>query len=169
MSLFTIVLFLHVLGAILAFGPTFAYSISGAMGGKEPQHANFAMRVSEATGQRLVYPLAILQGVTGVALILIGNIPVFSTPWLLLGITLYVIALGYALTVQRNALHHAIDFGFRQAPVHPQLTSAPPPPGAPAGPPPELMATVQKIQRGGMFLGLLIVVIVFLMVVKPGA
>jgi len=158
MSLFTIVLFLHVLGAILAFGPTFAYSISGAMGGKEPQHANFAMRVSEATGQRLVYPLAILQGVTGVALILIGNIPVFSTPWLLLGITLYVIALGYALTVQRNALHHAIE-----------LTSAPPPPGAPAGPPPELMATVQKIQRGGMFLGLLIVVIVFLMVVKPGA
>jgi uncharacterized membrane protein len=158
MSLFTIVLFLHVLGAILAFGPTFAYSISGAMGGKEPQHANFAMRVSEATGQRLVYPLAILQGVTGVALILIGNIPVFSTPWLLLGITLYVIALGYALTVQRNALHHAIE-----------LTSAPPPAGAPAGSPPELMATVQKIQRGGMFLGLLIVVIVFLMVVKPGA
>ena len=158
MSLFTIVLFLHVLGAILAFGPTFAYSISGAMGGKEPQHANFAMRVSEATGQRLVYPLAILQGVTGVALILIGNIPVFSTPWLLLGISLYVIALGYALTVQRNALHHAIE-----------LTSAPPPAGAPAGPPPELMATVQKIQRGGMFLGLLIVVIVFLMVVKPGA
>jgi uncharacterized membrane protein len=158
MSLFTIVLFLHVLGAILAFGPTFAYSISGAMGGKEPQHANFAMRVSEATGQRLVYPLAILQGVTGVALILIGNIPVFSTPWLLVGIILYVIAIGYALTVQRNALHHAIE-----------LTSAPPPAGAPAGPPPELMATVQKIQRGGMFLGLLIVVIVFLMVVKPGA
>ena len=30
------------------------------------------------------------------------------------------------------------------------------------------MATVQPIQRGGMFLGILIVVIVFLMVVKPG-
>ena len=30
------------------------------------------------------------------------------------------------------------------------------------------MATVKKIQRGGMFLGTLIVVIVFLMVVKPG-
>ena len=158
MSLFTIILFLHVLGAILAFGPTFAYSISGAMGGKEPQHANFAMRVSEATGQRLVYPLAILQGVTGVALILIGNIPVFSTPWLLARHHPVRDRAGYALTVQRNALHHAIE-----------LTSAPPPAGAPAGPPPELMATVQKIQRGGMFLGLLIVVIVFLMVVKPGA
>ena len=116
------------------------------------------MRVGEAIGKRLVYPLAILQGITGVALIAIGNIPLFSTPWLLVGIILYVIALGYALTVQRNALHHVIE-----------LTSTPPPAGAPAGPPPELLATVKKIQRGGMFLGLLIVIIVFLMVVKPGA
>jgi uncharacterized membrane protein len=158
MSLFALVLFLHVMGAILAFGPTFAYSIAGAMGGAEPQHANFSLRVGEATGKRLVYPLAVLQGITGLALIAIGNIPLFSTPWLLVGITLYVIALVYALTVQRNAVHHAIE-----------LTSAPPPAGAPAGPPPELMATVKKIQRGGMFLGLLIVIIVFLMVVKPGA
>jgi hypothetical protein len=29
------------------------------------------------------------------------------------------------------------------------------------------METVKKIQRGGMFLGLLVAVIVFLMVVKP--
>ena len=44
--LFPFFLFLHVLGAIVAFGPTFAFSIIGAMGGKEPQHANFATRVS---------------------------------------------------------------------------------------------------------------------------
>jgi hypothetical protein len=30
-----------------------------------------------------------------------------------------------------------------------------------------LPATVKKIQRGGMFMGTLIVIIVFLMVVKP--
>ena len=39
-------LFLHVLGAIVAFGPTFAFSFIGASGGAEPQHANFATRVS---------------------------------------------------------------------------------------------------------------------------
>ena len=44
-ALFPWLLFLHVLGAIVAFGPTFAFSFIGAMGGAEPQHANFATRV----------------------------------------------------------------------------------------------------------------------------
>jgi hypothetical protein len=150
-------LFLHVLGAILAFGPTFAYSIMGAMAGREPQHANFSARQVAAIGNKLVYPLAIFQGITGVLLILAANIDLTAAPWLAIGIVLYAIALTYSLTVQRNALQHLIE-----------LTSTPPPPGTPPGPPPpEVPATVGKIQRGGMLLGLLIVVIVFLMVVKP--
>jgi uncharacterized membrane protein len=149
------VLFLHVMGAILAFGPTYAYSIIGAMGGKEPMHANFATRVTEKIGTSLVYPLAIFQGVTGLALMLMLGITV-PPLWLGIGIVLYVIALAYALTIQRNAVHRIVE-----------LSSAPPPPGA-TGPSPELQAAVRKVQRGGMFLGLLIVVIVFLMVLKPG-
>jgi uncharacterized membrane protein len=146
-------LFLHVMGAILAFGPTFAYSIMGAMAGREPQHANFSSRQVAAIGNGLVYPLAIFQGITGVLLIVSGQFDVKNL-WLGLGIVLYAIALTYALTVQRNAVHHLIE-----------LTSTPPAPGSP--PSPEIPATVKKVQRGGMFLGLLIVVIVFLMVVKP--
>jgi uncharacterized membrane protein len=148
-------LFLHVLGAILAFGPTFAYSIMGAMAGKEPQYANFSTRQSEAIGNRLVYPLAIFQGITGVLLIWAASFNVMGTTWLALGIVLYLITLIYALTIQRNAVHHLIE-----------LTSTPPAPGSP--PNPEIMATVKRIQRGGMFLAVMIVVIVFLMVVKPG-
>ena len=64
------ILFLHVMGAILAFGPTFAYSIMGSMAGKEPQHANFSSRQVEAIGNRLVYPLAVFQGITGVLLLI---------------------------------------------------------------------------------------------------
>lgn len=156
-SLVPYLLFLHALGAILAFGPTFAYSIMGAMAGREPQHANFSARQTAAIGNKLVYPLAIIQGVTGILLILAAQIDLKAAPWLAIGIVLYLIALLYALTVQRNALHHLIE-----------LTSTPPPPGTPPGPPPpEVPATVRKIQRGGMLLGLLIVVIVFMMVVKP--
>ena len=153
MNVVPILLFLHVLGAIMAFGPTFAYSIMGAMAGREPQHANFSARQTAAIGDKLVYPLAIFQGVTGVLLILSAQISVQQL-WLALGITLYAIALTYSLTIQRNALHHLIE-----------LSSTPPAPGTP--PNPEIPATVKKIQRGGMFLGALIVVIVFLMVVKP--
>jgi Predicted integral membrane protein (DUF2269) len=155
-ELFPYLLFLHVMGAIAAFGPPTAYAIMGSMAGKEPQHANFSSRQVEAIGTRVVYPLAILQGVTGVLIILSVDYPVFSTPWLLAAIPLYIIALVYALTVQRNAVHRMIE-----------LTSTPPAPGSP--PSPEVPATVKMIQRGGIFLSVLIVVIVFLMVVKPGA
>ena len=151
---FPFLLFLHVLGAILAFGPTFAFSIMGAMAGREPQHANFSARQIAAIDSKLVYPLAIFQGITGLLLILSGKIDILSKVWLEIGIVLYAIALTYSLTVQRNALHHVIE-----------LTSTPPAPGSP--PSPEIPATVKKIQRGGMFLGLMIVVIVFLMAVKP--
>jgi uncharacterized membrane protein len=147
-------LFLHVMGAILAFGPTFAYSIMGSMAGREPQHANFSARQVAAIGDKLVGPLAIFQGVTGVLLIVASGRDLVNERWLGLAIILYAITLIYALTVQRNALHHLIS-----------MTSTPPAPGSP--PNPDIPATVKKIQRGGMFLGAMIVTIVFLMVVKP--
>ena len=153
--LFPWLLFLHVFGAILAFGPTFAFAIIGAMGGAEPQHANFATRVSERISERLVTPLAIFQGITGILLIVLSGRDLLASRWLLLGIVLYVIALGYALFIQKQHVKKVIE-----------LTSAPPPPDA-TGPPPGLLEEVGAVQRGGMILGGLITVIVFLMVVKP--
>lgn len=155
---FQIVLFLHVMGAILAFGPTYAYSIIGASGGREPQHANFATRVTEQIGTRLVYPLAIVQGITGLLLIWLASINLFASTWLLIAIVLYVCALVYALTIQREAVHRVIE-----------LTTMPaggPPPGAPAGPPPGLPHAVRRVQLGGIGLAITIAVIVFLMVTK---
>jgi uncharacterized membrane protein len=156
-SLFPYILFLHVLGAIAAFGPAFAFPIMGAMSGKEPQHANYQTRVSAAVSDRLVIPLAIVQGVTGVLLILISgrDLTAPTSRWLLLAIVLYLFTLWYALFVQRRHVRNIID-----------LTSAPPPPDA-KGPPPGLPAEVAAVQRGGMILTVMIVVIVFLMVVKP--
>jgi uncharacterized membrane protein len=155
-QVFPYLLFLHVLGAVVAFGPTFAYTIMGVMAGREPQHANFSARQTAAIGNGLVYPLAAVQAVTGVLVFISAPSDEFKTGWwLALAIVLYVIVFTFSLTVQRNALHRLID-----------LTSTPPAPGAP--PSPEIPATVRKIQRGGIFTGILIVTIVFLMVVKPG-
>ena len=84
------------LGAILAFGPTFAFSFMGAMAAKEPQHANFSARQSALVSNRLVYPFAILQGITGSADHLgRQTIRVMSTPWLSIAIVLYLIAVIY--------------------------------------------------------------------------
>ena len=155
-QLFPYLLFLHVLGAIVAFGPTFAYSIMGVMAGREPQHANFSARQTAAISNGLVYPLAVIQAVTGVLVFISAPKDEFTTGWwLALAIVMYIIALTFSLTVQRNALHHLIE-----------LSATPPAPGTP--PSPEIAATVAKVQRGGILTGILIVAIVFLMVVKPG-
>jgi uncharacterized membrane protein len=150
-----IFLFLHVMGAIIAFGPTYAFPIIGAMGGKEPQHANFAIRVTEMIAEQRVLPLAIFQGITGVALILVTGINLLATPWLLISIALYLVVLGYNNFIGTPTVKKVIE-----------MTSTPPPPGA-SGPPPELLALIRRIQLGGMFSGIVVVLIVILMVTKP--
>jgi uncharacterized membrane protein len=155
MSLFPWLLFLHVFGAIVAFGPVYAFPIIGAMGGKEPQHANFATRVSDTIGKQRVFPLALFQGITGVGLILVTGINFLATPWLLIGIVLYVITISYNFFVQTPTVKTIIE-----------MTSTPPAPGS-SGPPPELLALIRRVQLGGMFSGIMVVLIVLLMVVKP--
>lgn len=155
--LFPYLLFLHVLGAVVAFGPTFAFPFIGAMGGEEPQHGNFATRVSEMISHRLVYPIGITLPITGAAMIPVRGINPLDRPswWLALAIVLYVIAYGYSYFFQSKLVERVIH-----------ITSAPPPPGA-SGPAPELPPLVARIQRGGMALTVLLVSIIFLMVVKP--
>ena len=172
-------LMLHILGAILAFGPTYIFPIIGSMGGKEPQHANFATRVSLAITQRMSIPVAITMPVTGVLIIWSRGIDVVNSRWLLVGIVLYAIALGYVLAIQAPAGKRVIELttvppavagagvvagAMPAAGVVPAAGAVP---AAPAGPPPGLPEAVKKVQRGGMFLQVLIAVIVILMVVKP--
>ena len=155
--LFPYLLFLHVLGAIVAFGPTFAFPFIGAMGGGEPQHANFATRVSSTLTGRLVFPIGITLPITGAAMILVRGMNLADRAywWLGLAIVLYVIAYGYSFFFQRKLVARVIE-----------ITASPPAPGA-SGPPPELPPLVARIQRGGMLTSVLLVTIIFLMVVKP--
>jgi uncharacterized membrane protein len=158
-ELFPWLLFLHVLAAIVAFGPTFAFSIIGSMGAREPQHANFATRVSHRVGDILVEPFAISMFVTGALMIWVAGIPVFERDarWLLLAIVLYLLALALSLFVSRPNVQRIIELSGGEAPS-----------GPPTGPPPaELMRSVGTVQRMGMVLTVLLVAIVFLMVVKP--
>ena len=153
MSLLPWLLFLHLLGAIIAFGPGFALSFFGYAAGKEPQHANFTLRTSAVVAQRLIVPLAVLQGVTGVGLILIEGTELLTKLWLLVAIVLYAIALYVAIGLNLPNLRRLIE-----------LSSAPP---AGGGPPPELIVRAGRARQYGVAMSGLVVVIVFLMVVKP--
>ncbi|HEU0242885.1 MAG TPA: DUF2269 family protein [Candidatus Limnocylindrales bacterium] len=157
-------LFLHVMGAIAVFGPTFAFPVIARHASQAPQHGHFAAVVSDAIERRIVIPGAIVQGITGVALILILGADLTSPAyrWLVAGIILYLIAVLYAVFVQAPAATRMVELTAGGPPA------GPPPEGAPAGPPPAIAATAKQLQRGGMILTVLIVLIVILMVTKPG-
>ncbi len=157
-------LFLHVLGAIAVFGPTFAFPVIVSQAQKTPQHGPFAAAITEFIERRIVIPGAIVQGITGVALILIlgADLTSPSYRWLIAGIVLYAIAILFAIFVQAKNAEKMVHLTSGGPPP------GPPPAGAPAGPPPEIVEMGKKLQRGGMFVTVLIVLIVFLMVVKPG-
>jgi hypothetical protein len=155
--LFPWLLLIHVLSAIAGFGPTFAISVIGGMGGQEPQHANFATRIADRITTRFVYPAAIVQLITGFAMILIVPFDLTSRNfwWLDIAIVVFAINLSFSYLVQHPKVKRLIE-----------MTSAPPPPGA-EGPPPALVELVGSVQRGGIFMTALLLVIIFLMVVKP--
>jgi hypothetical protein len=165
-------LFLHVMGAIVAFGPSFAFPLIAAASAREPQHAHFGAEVSEVITKRIVLPLAVVQGITGVLLILALGLDLLNTRWLLVAIVLYLAALGYSYFVQLPTGGRMVELTAMAGGGPPPGASGPqpgaggPPPGA-GGPPPELLATGRKLQRGGIFLTTLIVLIVLLMVTKP--
>ncbi len=146
----------HVMSAIVAFGPSYAFPIIGAMGGKEPQHANFAARVNEGLAKRLTIPVALTMPITGLLIVWVGQIDLFAQRWLLLAIVLYAIAVSYSIFIQLPAGEEVV-----------RLSGVPPAPGTPPGPPPAIRAAVRKVQRGGMFLTAMVVAIVGLMVTKP--
>jgi Predicted integral membrane protein (DUF2269) len=150
-------LLLHVLAAIVAIGPNFAYSTIRGLGRGEPQHANFGTRVSHAISMRLVYPIGLVMPATGVAMILILGIDLTARTswWLDAAIVIYSGVYLYSFFVQRRIVEQIIE-----------LTAAPPPAGS-SRPPPALAALATRAGRGGTAMLILLVVVVSLMVVKP--
>ena len=188
-TLLPIFLYLHVMGAIITFGPAFIGPLVGRQVQRMPQGGPFAAVLGHALATRVIIPGAIVQGVTGVALIFIIGLDLTSSVWrwLILAIVLYLIAISYAIFVQRKAAERMVELTRGLAGRLPPGSAGGPPAGTaggppagtaggppagtaggpPAGPPPEVRETAARLQRGGMFLTFLILVIVFLMVVKP--
>lgn len=166
-ELFPILLFLHILGAIVALGPALAFPVIGAAAGREPVHGNFATRLMHVLDDRVVLPFILSTAVTGAGLIWAYNLPLLEPTyrWLLVSLAVYAVALGFSCLVQRPAVLRVIaltgGFPGAGAPV-PATTSQ-----LVGGPPPELAAATARSRRNGMVLAALSVAITFLMVVKP--
>jgi uncharacterized membrane protein len=147
-------LFLHILGAIAAFGFGFYAPIFGAAAAREPQHGNWYLRATKRVSNGVLVPVAISMAITGTLLVVeTGGMRRFEELWLTISVVLYVIALLIVFLGQRPALSRVIE-----------LTSGPP---GPAGPPAEVPALVRRLKNLGFVLLGLTIVIVALMVWKP--
>lgn len=150
-------LFLHVLAAILAFGTAMlAFPFIGAFAGKEPQHANFAIRLNYALGKRAVTPLALATFVLGLILIAVGDWNIARNEWLLISIILFLITVADAQLITLPTVRKLVDVTSAAGPPSPEQAA-------------EIGRLVRKVRLGGTFSALLLVVITLLMVWKPGA
>lgn len=155
---FGVLLTIHVVGAVVGLGPTFAYSILGPLAGKVSPEGGLALLEGiDLVENKLVNPILLTtQPLTGALLIwnrgLDHDFFVRQRLWLIAGIFAYVIAVIIALGVQGPAIRKLIRLGRSGQ-----------------GGTPEFGATVRITQIYGPILTILGLVIVVLMIWKPGS
>ena len=152
--LVAILLLIHVAGAIIGFGPTFTFAILGPMAGKAgPQGGLALLEAMHAIERKLTVPVAMgFQPLSGLALIFVSgyNVNFFSHYWLWIALVIYAIAFYLAIVLQNGRLERLIAIGK-------------------AGPPTaEFIATAKKVAQTGPIIIAMLVVIIILMVTKPG-
>jgi uncharacterized membrane protein len=150
-------LFLHILAVVLAIGPTFAFPFLQAFAERKGvAPTRFAMQFIVRLTKILVIPGSILIAVFGIGLIFAdhtGYKDDFPT-WLMVAIPLFIVLVVLDTLVQQPQVKSAVR----------TLESAPD-----SGPLPAAYEPLGKrIQMVGGIEGLIIVVITFLMVWKPG-
>ncbi len=155
---FTILLVLHVSGAIMGLGPSFAFSIIGpAIGKQESPAASLAlMKIMEKIEKALVLPILIfVQLSTGVLLIYNRHLDAgffhSNRAWLLAGIGIYVVAMALSRGVNVPAMGKLIHMAEAG-----QANTT------------EFGKLVKLTQRMGPILTVLALGIMVLMIWKPG-
>lgn len=146
--------FIHVFGVIVAFGPTYAYPFMGAISAKtDPKAVPTIHRIIAAIDRYLLTPGMVIVLLAGFYLVGEGKIQLSET-YVAVGIVGIVIVFALqgmffskwnrqALALAENDLESSETLG------------------------PEYMALTKKIAGTGQFVGILIAVVVFFMVVKP--
>lgn len=137
---------LHILGAIAALGANFTYPIWLRLARREPGATQFTLHGIEAV-ERVANTGYALLFLTGVTMLLVGGIP-WTTPWILSGLVLFF-AVGFIAGVFYLPAQKA------QNKLADNPTS------------PEYLAAEERTSRIGILVIILVVLIEFLMTVKP--
>ncbi len=147
--LFLLVKWIHVLSAITAVGANITYGIWIAQASREPKVLPFVLRNIHTIDSRIANPCYGLLLLTGLTMAFLLPVPL-TTPWLVTALVLYVLAalvgiLFYAPTVRSQTRLLETD-GFDS---------------------PGYQAVARRSTVWGVLVTVDVILIVFLMVVKP--
>lgn len=149
MTLYLFLKFLHVLLAIVAVGFNASYGIWTARAAKEPEHELHTLKGIRTLDDRFANPAYLLLLVTGVSMVLVGDLS-FGTLWISAALGLYVVMALVAVTMFTPTLRKQIalvEAGEQRSDAHATLA--------------------RRSSLVGGVLALLVIAIVFLMVTKP--
>jgi len=148
MSWYNLLKFVHVLLAITAVGSNITYAAWNARGAMEPQHLAFALRGIKFLDNRVANPAYGLLLVTGLILVAVGNLGLrgWIIAALILFVILIVVAVGFYSRVTNRQIE-VLESAGESSPVYQQLAG--------------------QARLYGIISGLIALLIVFVMVVKP--
>jgi uncharacterized membrane protein len=148
--LYGLLKWLHVLAAIVVVGAHASYGVWIVRASSHLEALPFTLRNIKLLDERVVIPAMAAQLVTGLAMALIVR-AWLSTPWLLTGLALFVAVVLMHILAYRPVLSRLIELLDREG-----IESA------------SYKAAADREMRLGLTMVALMIVIVFLMVVKPG-
>ncbi len=146
---YTLTKFVHVTLAIVAFGFNLTYGIWIVRAARDPEHMDFVMRTIRVLDSRFANPAYGLLLVTGLFMVLTAGYPL-TTFWIAAALVLYVVILVLAFLVIAPGFRAQLRALETEGPSSAAFRSA-----------------SAKGRRYGLAVTLLVLVIVFLMVVKP--
>jgi uncharacterized membrane protein len=164
-GLYDLLLFLHILAVVVGFGGVMLNGVYAARAKRAGGREGVAvMETNTFVSDKVAEPFIYAVFVLGILLVLVGDeVWEWDQAWINISMLLYIVGIALSHAVMRPAVR-------RLNTLTAQLASAGPNPGA-GGPPPEVAeveALGKRVGLVGMILNLIVVVIIFLMVFKPG-
>ena len=148
MSWYSLLKFVHVLLAITAVGSNITYAAWNARGAMEPQHLSFALRGIKFIDNRVANPAYGLLLITGLTLVAVGQwgFKGWIVSALILFVILIVVAVGFYSRVTNRQIQ-VLEAEGASSPAYRQVEG--------------------QARLYGIISGVIALVIVFMMVVKP--
>jgi uncharacterized membrane protein len=146
---YAVVVAVHVMAIVIAFGVTFAYPLMGPfIGQNAPQATATFHRLQERLGKLLITPFATLALITGIYLA--ADHDLFDKSWVQIPMGILIVLLGLGGAFFAPSARKLADLAEQK-------------PGSP-----EYFAGLDRVKKVGILADVLVLVAIFFMVAKPG-